>query len=619
MTNSTDQSNDALARLLAAAQRALQPPPRLTVSEWADQNRLLSSTESGEPGPWRTDRVPYLREIMDRLSVYDPTETVVLMKGAQIAGTEAGLCWLGYVIEHAPAPIMIVQPTVETAKRFSKQRVSNLTGSMPQVKDPRARDSGNTVLAKEFPGGILIMTGANSAVGLRSMPVRDLMLDEVDGYPPDVDNEGDPIALAKKRTATFARRKIFMPSTPTIKGESRIEAAYAESDQRRFFVPCPFCEHMQTLEWSGVRWPPGEPGQAAYYCESCGSAIEDWQKSAMLSRGEWRPQNPNADPQIKGYHLSSLYSPHGWRSWGAIAKAFVKAHKDPVRLKTWTNTELGETWDLEDGERISGDDLIERRESWGDTIPAQVGVLTAGVDVQDDRLEMEVTGWGRGEESWSVAYHVLWGDPSTRQVWQDLDELLLQPLTRADGHEMMIEAAAVDTGGHHTLSAYAFCRGKQRRRVWAIKGKAGSRSIWPRQPSRSNKGRVPLFIVGVDEAKEQVYARLKIADPGPGFCHFPLERDPGYFEQLTAETIETKYHKGHRKRTWVLPSGKRNEALDCRAYAIAALHGWYAAGKTIERALDGRQRRRHSKTTPAKPAPRRQPQGSWLRRRKHWI
>ncbi|ABK43833.1 phage terminase GpA [Magnetococcus marinus MC-1] len=570
--------------------QGLMPDPRLTVSEWADEHRMLSSVASGEPGPWRTDRTPYLQEVMDSLSPSSPIERVVAMFGSQLGKTECGLNWVGYVIHHAPGPMLMVQPTVEMAKRYSKQRVGPLIESSSEirerVKPARSRDSGNTVLSKEFPGGILLMTGANSAVGLSSAPIRYLFMDEVDRFPGDADGEGDPVALAIQRTANFSNRKVLLTSTPTIKGFSRIEAAYAESDQRQFWVPCPECGEFQVLTWAQVKWPRGERKLAFYLCPHCEAELADHQKGWMLENGVWRAAAAG-DGKTAGFHLSSLYSPHGWTSWGDIAVEHGLVHKDPPRLKVWINTKLGETWE-EDADRVDGEGLMERREAWGALLPADVAVLTAGVDVQDDRLEIEIVGWGRDEESWSIDYRVLWGDPSSPAVWEDLDNLLRYPRPHSRQlPDMTIRAAAIDTGGHHTLKSYAFCRSRQGRRIWAIKGRGGQGvPIWPRKPSTKNKGKVPLFIVGVDACKEAILSRLRIEEPGPGYLHFPMQRDGDYFKQLTAESVVTRYHKGRPIREWKKRDSDRNEALDCRVYAMAALQGLIAMGFRLNRDVE---------------------------------
>lgn len=562
--------------------------PKLSVDEWANRHRVLSSVAASEPGQWATARTPYLKEIMDVLSTSDRTERIVFQKGAQLGGTEAGLNWLGYIVHHAPGPMLMVQPTVETAKRVSKQRVDSLIEACPvlveRIKSPRARDSGNTVLMKEFPGGVLIMTGANSAVGLRSMPVRFLFLDEVDGYPGDAGGEGDPVALAVQRAATFLNRKVLMVSTPTVKGFSRIETAYLESDQRVFLVPCDHCGVLSQLFWRDIRWPDGRVESASWHCPHCQGEHPEHRKPALLAQGRWEATAPG-DGKTAGFHLSSLYSP--WLTWGEIAAEQLAAKSDPVRLKVWVNTKLAETWEERDGERMDETALMTRREQYGPAIPAEVAVLTCGVDVQDDRLEIELVGWGRDEESWSCDYKILWGDPSAPGLWADLE----QYLTATFEHETLaaglrIDAACLDTGGHHTQAAYAFCRGRERQRIWAIKGVAGKRPIWPKRPTKAAKGTVHLFGVGVDAAKEAIFARLKKPEPGAGYCHFPLERDTAYFEQLTAERLRTRYVKGFAQQFWWKPDGRRNEALDCRVYAYTALHGLFSMGLQLNRRAD---------------------------------
>lgn len=575
----------------AAFKRGLAPEPALTVSEWADKHRVLSSVASGEPGQWRTARTPYLKEIMDCLSPSSPVERVVFMKGAQLGGTEAGVCWIGYVVHHAPGPMMMVQPTVEMAKSYSKQRIDPLIESSPTlselIKPNRSRDSGNTIFVKEFTGGILRMVGANSASGLRSMPVRYLFMDEVDAYPGDVDGEGDPVALAIQRTVTFSNKKVLMVSTPTIKGFSRIEAAYQESDQRKYWVPCPSCDEMQVLEWSQVKWPEGRRDMAYYSCIHCGFSIQGHQKGWMLDRGQWRASATSSAGVVAGFHLSSLYSPLGWVSWADIAEEHGMVYKDPPRLKVWVNTKLGETWE-EQAEAIDSSGLMDRCEEFSSSLNQNIVILTAGIDVQDDRIEVEVVGWGRDEESWSIDYRIIHGDPSAPTVWNDLDAFLRRSYkhSRQCG-DLIVRAAAVDTGGHHTLRAYEFCRLRQNNRIWAIKGRGGAGvPIWPRRPTRSNKGHVPLFMVGVDTAKESIYARLHIRDAGPGCCHFPADRDEEWFKQLTAERVATRYHKGRPMREWIKRDSERNEALDCRVYAMASLYGMVSMGFQLNKEAD---------------------------------
>ena len=562
-------------------QQGLKPDPNFNVSQWADNHRILTSVSSAEPGPWRTDRTPYLKEIMDCLSPSNSCEKVVFMKGAQIGGTECGNNWMGFVIHHAPGPMLIVNPTVETAKRTSKMRIDPAIENCPalkeKVQDPRSRDSGNTMLMKEFPGGVLILTGANSAVGLRSMPIRYLFLDEVDGYPDDANAEGDPVNLAIQRTATFSNKKIFMISTPTIKNYSRIETAFLEGDQRYYFVPCPDCSELQILKWKNIKWPKGQPESAYYKCKKCGSKWEDHQKAEILKNGKWIAQNPNCDSKTISFHLSSLYSPHGWVSFGDIAKEFSEVHKDPPRLQVWTNTKLAETWEDMSGEAIDPTGLLKRRENFGKHLPKDVAIITAGVDVQDNRLELEIVGWGKDEESWSLDYQVIYGDPSTPDLWNDLDKILSHSFIHSrDLGNFAITAVAVDSGGHYTDHVINYCDERKYKRFWAIKGSSNGNGvpIWPVRASQSKRLKKPVYVIGVNDAKETLMQRLRIENSGAGYWHFPTHRDQEWFNQITSEVIKTKYVKGRPTRTWQpRKEGIATEGLDCRVYAFAALRG----------------------------------------------
>jgi len=571
----------------AAAAAGARPDPLLTISQWADRYRWLSQRASAEHGRWRTERTPYLREIMDCLSPMSPIERTVFMKGAQIGGTECGNNWMGYIIHQAPGPMMSVQPTVEMAKRNSKQRIDPLIEESEVlrklVRDPRSRDSGNTVLSKDFPGGVLVMTGANSAVGLRSMAARYLFLDEVDAYPGDVEGEGDPITLAMARTRTFARRKVFLVSTPKITGMSRIESAYEESDQRKYWVPCPTCREFQILKFAQLRWPKGDPQSAVYVCEHCGQEIRNHQKQSMLARGEWRA-GAKGDGRTAGFHISSLYSPVGWFSWGDAAKQFEQAQKNPALLQVFVNTVLGETWTLL-GEAPEWQKLYDRREDYKVGLVPRGGLfLTAGADVQKDRIEVEIAAWGRGKESWSVDYRVFEGDTSRAAVWEKLTGLLNESFTTESGLELPIMQLAVDSG-FATIEVYQWAR-RQGGRVLVIKGDSrtpsliGSASPVEVGPMGAKLKRgVRVWPVNSGMAKEELYRWLRQDRPTDedvakgipfpsGYCHFPRYSEE-YFKQITAEQLVTKIVKGYRRHEWQ-KMRERNEALDCRVYARAA-------------------------------------------------
>ena len=501
----------------------------------------------------------------------DPTiKQVVVMAGAQLGKSEALLNIIGYHIEYDPSPILMMQPTVEMAQSFSKDRItSGLLATTPslkgKVKDPRARDSGNTTLHKTFPAGALSMVGANSPAGLASRPIRIVLCDEVDRYPLSAGEEGDPIALASKRALTFWNRKIVLVSTPTEKGASRIEAAYEETDKRRFYVPCPHCDEKQTLEWRNVQWEADKPEEAAYYCEECGAAWTDAQRHKAVSLGEWRGSKEFKG--VAGFHISALYSP--WVSIFDAVDEFLKAKKDPMRLKTWVNTFLGETFE-EQGEGIDEYDLIARRTDWGDQLPDDVLLITCGVDVQDDRVAYELVGWTRSEASYSLEYREIYGDPSTAQLWMDLDEALSQTFTHPERGEMAIRSTCIDSGGHFTQAVYNYVKNRTGKRIFAIKGVGGEGKPIIGRPSKNNIGKINLFPVGTDTAKELVYARLKVTDEMDGYCHFPSDRSEEYFRMLTAEKKVVRYFKGRPRREWVKVR-TRNEALDCRVYATAAL------------------------------------------------
>lgn len=552
-----------------ALKETMKPPPKLSISEWADEYRQLSSESSAEAGRWSTSRAEYQRGMMDAVSDKS-IETVVLMTAAQIGKTELINNVVGFHISQDPAPMLVVQPTLEMAQTWSKDRLAPAIRDTPalsaKIKDPRSRDSGNTTLHKVFPGGHVTACGANSPSSLASRPCRVILCDEVDRYPLSAGTEGDPIALAKKRATTFWNKKIILVSTPTEKGASRIEAAYEESDQRRYYVPCADCGEEQELKWANVRWQDGDPKTAEYICEHCGTCWGDAKRFQAIRYGRWEA-TAEGDGKTAGFHISALYSP--WTALEDIVRDFLASKSDPMRLKAWVNTTLGETFE-EDGERIDEFSLFDRKEDFGETLPAGAVVLVAGVDVQDDRLACEIVAYGKGEESWSIYYEEIYGDPSGPQLWQDLDFILSQTFTHPEKGDMIIRSTCIDSGGHYTQQVYNYVKLRAGRRIFAIKGIGGEGKPIIGRPSKNNIGKINLFPVGTDTAKELLFARLKIDEPGPGYCHFPLDREEEYFRMLTAEKKVLRYFKGRPKREWV-KTRQRNEALDCRVYAMAAL------------------------------------------------
>jgi phage terminase large subunit GpA-like protein len=579
--------------------------PRLTVAEWADQYRVLSAVSSPEPGRWRTSRTPYLREPMEKLSPRDPCERVVIQAGAQVGKTECGNNWIGYTIHYSPVPMLMVLPTLDTAKKQSKQRIAPMIASSPElsarVRDARTRDSGNTVMMKEFESGMLIMAGSNSAAGLRMLPIARIFFDEVDEYEGDVGGQGDPVALAEKRMSNFVRKKSLMTSTPTNRGLSRIEREFLRSDQRRYFVPCPHCGHMDWIQWMpggyhgnegehhSIHFADREPTTAAMRCAGCKKLVSETNKTAMLAAGEWRPTAPGDGGRTVGFHLSSLYSPLGWKSWSQCVADFLESKSDPFKLKTWVNTVLGETWE-ERGTSIEPHVLRARCETYAAQVPNGVGVLVASVDVQGDRLEVLTKGFGAGERSWIVDFRQIFGDPSSGKTWALLNEYFATPFKHESGRDVHVDRVVIDSGGAHTQRVYEHCVARQGLEplTLAIKGASYSGKPLVDRPSMNNRYKLPLFLLCVDTGKEVVLSRLQIADAdSPGYMHFPIADwlDDEYFEQLTAEKAVRKYVKGRGAvREWV-KIRDRNEALDLEVYALGAL---YIMGPQFIRALPDR-------------------------------
>ena len=555
--------------VLKNTHQTFKPPPDLKLSEWSDRYRKLSPESSAEAGQWNTSRAEYQREIMDTFN--DPNiERIVVMTSSQVGKTEIILNAIGYYIDQDASPILIVQPTLQMGQAFSKDRLSamirdseKLRGS---VKDARSRDANNTTMHKKFAGGHLTIVGSNSASGLASRPIRILLMDEVDRYELSAGSEGSPIALAVARTKTFWNRKIFMCSTPTIKGLSAIESAFEESDKRYYYVPCPECEHKQVLKWKNVVWEEDKPETAAYACEECGSVIEESKKQWMLKHGEWRATNKSNN--TAGFHISELYSV--WSTWSQMATNFLEAKKNPETLKTFINTALGESWE-EQGDAVEYDTLLQRRLSYDKTnVPEDVLVITAGVDTQKDRLECQLVGWGKNYEAWVLDYKIFWGDPNAFNVWQDLDVYLKKRYKTETNRIIPISCACLDSGGHHTNMVYQFTKPRQARRIFAIKGLSQAGKPIANRPTFVGKNKAVLYGVGTDTAKEAIFARLS-TDPEATTLHFPNDVDEEYFKQLTAEKRVTKWIRGKKSLVWkqIRP---RNEALDTLVYNFAAIY-----------------------------------------------
>jgi phage terminase large subunit GpA-like protein len=507
------------------------------------------------------------------------------MKAAQIGATEAALNFCGHVIENAPGVLLYVSPTDAASQRNVRLRVDPLIDTTPElaalVTRRRSRTAGNNNALKTFPGGQLSFVGANSAVGLRSTPARYIVADEVDAFPADADGEGDPISLAIQRTVTFAgRRKIFLLSTPTLEGVSRIAKAFDEGDQRQYYVPCPHCGTLQVLKWTQVRWPGEDRAKAFYLCSHCGAGISERHKQNMVAQGAWMA-TAEGDGKTASFHISALYSP--FVSWSEIALEHEACGNDPTRLQTWTNCSLGETWEDKQATYVTPAQLLTRASGWGEILPDEVVRITGSADVQMDRLEIELVGWGKGEQSWSLDYISLPGNPAEPEIWTRLDNIRKQRFPHRKLGTLSISAFCVDSG-NWSKAVYAYTGKRFHERVFAVKGSSDpTAQIWPRRPSRPKDGRESaLFIVGSTAAKEIVVSRLGIAQPGPGFCNFPV-RDLDYFEQLLAEKPINRTIGGVRKRVWHKPANAANEALDCRIYNLCALHALRSYGVDLDR------------------------------------
>lgn len=613
----------------------LKPPPRLSLSEWADRHYYLSAESSAEAGRWQT--LPYQRGVMDAIT--DPAVVrVTWKKSARVGATKIMNATIGYYMEHDPCPIMVVQPTVEDAQGYSKEEIAPmlrdcevLAGLATSAVSKVARE---TVLHKVFPGGSLSMVGANSARGFRRVSRRVVIFDEVDGYPPSAGTEGDQIALGIRRTEYYWNRKIIAASTPSIAGISRIEEMFESGDRRRYYVPCPQCGHMDVLTFREeaerghfMRWPEGKPEEAYFVCRAGGCVIEDKDKHAMIAAGEWRAEGDFAGHA--SFHIWAAYSLSPNATWGQIAAEFVEAkRRGRAALQTFVNTVLGETWQ-DRGDAPDWERLFLRREPYPiGTVPAGVRFLTAGVDVQKDRFVFEVVGWSTSKESWSIDASEIHGDTGDDATWAKLDELLGRSFIGSEDQTFSIAMMAVDSG-YNTQQVYNWARRHPMSRVVACKGMVTTRTLigTPSPVDVTVRGRrltrgYKVWPVGSGIAKSELYGWLRLPMPtgdGPapmGFCHFP-EHDEEYFRQLTGEHLVTIQKRGgFTALEWQILPGRQNHMLDARvlARAAAAVLGLDRVGAAPPKAPRPAPKVETEPARPLDPAPKaRRPRvGGWL-------
>lgn len=571
----------SISELEKSAYLAFKPPKKLSLSEWADEYAYLSAESSAEGGRWHT--LPYQKAMMDAIT--DPKiEQVTVMKSARVGYSKILNHIIAYHIHQDPCGIMVVQPTIEDAAGYSKEEIAPMIRDTKVltnlVSDAKTRDSNNTILQKQFPGGVLSLVGANSARGFRRVSRRIVLFDETDGYPASAGTEGDQIKLGIARTQYFWNRKIVAGSTPTIKDFSRIERLFEQSDQRRYYVPCPHCGHMQYLRWPNMRWQDDDPLTASYACEECGALIPHSKKRWMVERGEWRATQPG-NGRHAGFHIWAAYSYSPNAEWSNLVEEFLLSKNDPEQLKTWINTTLGECWEDEYASKVGADGLMERAavEKYEKGVPPkEVLMLSLGCDVQDDRLSMSVWGLGRNEEMYLIDRKVIYGSPARADLWKQMDEVLMDKYKNEDGVELKIESAAIDTGGHFTQEVYQYVRERSHLGLIGIKGMGQKGKPPIGKPTKvdinfsgkSLRKGVQLFPVGVDTIKTTLHNRLKDAELGDGYIHFYPTITTDYFQELTAERQVLRYKHGYQERIWVKKSNARNEALDEMVYAYAA-------------------------------------------------
>ncbi|MGL4566928.1 MAG: phage terminase large subunit family protein [Fusobacteriaceae bacterium] len=546
-----------------------RPPKNLSIGEWADRYRVVSKESAAESGKWDTGKTPYMHGIYEAIC-HPEIDEITIMSSAQVGKSEMIMNIFGRYAHLDPCPMMIVQPTVDEAKFFSKMRVAPMirdTKVLRELISQKENVGGDSVQLKSFPGGTLMFVGANSPSGLASKPIKITLLDEVDRFPESAGQEGDPVQLAEKRTTTFYDKKKIRVSTPTIEGVSKIKKLFLNSTQEEWCLPCPECGEFQPLQWSRTHWT-AKDSEVFMNCEHCGVLNDEntWKRKGQKD-GKWIPSFPEKNNH-RGFHMNALASP--WVSWNSLRDEFIDSKGSQEKLKVFVNTVLGETWVVDLEEILDYDALFESKEEYGAELHDNILLLTAGVDVQDNRIEIEIVGWGKNYESYGVVYREFVGNPAEEQVWKELDNFLKREFKYSDGSVLGVACTCIDTGGHHTAMSYRFIKPIQNlRRIYGIKGQGGEGVAILNGFRKTKNKEIDLLSIGVNTLKDLTYGRLKIME-GAGKCHFPKDPTMGYgtnyFQGLTAET---KRLKGN-KIQWV-KIRERNEPLDLRNYATAAV------------------------------------------------
>jgi phage terminase large subunit GpA-like protein len=574
------------ADVLRSARSMLRPPPRQRLSTWIETHLILPEGVSALPGPARL--WPYQREIADAIG--DATiERVTLVKPVRVGFTTLLTGAVASFVANDPAPIIVLQPTEDDARDYIVSDLEPIFGASPtvqgQLEDDTAVGERNTLASRRFPGGSLKVLAAKAPRNLRRHTTRVLLIDEADAMQPGA--EGSPLLLAERRTLSFPDRKIVLGSTPLLEDTSNVLRSYAQSDQRIYEVPCPSCEAYLELLWAHIEWEADAPETAAFRCPTCRTLVPEAQKPHMVAAGRWRATCPEVRGHA-GFRLNALVSLLANATWGKLAVEFLRARNDSDELQTFVNTILAQGW-REEGDEVDDQALAARAEPFSlDAVPEDVLLLTAGVDVQGDRLEVTICGWSR-TDCWVLGHEVLWGPPADRAgaVWHDLDELLGLTWPHPHGGRLRLEAVVVDSGDS-TDEVYAFCTPRFRRKVWAGKGVAGSRPAIAASSTRVGRAKGRLMLIGVDTLKARLFDRIARNER----LRFSASLSAAWFEQLASERRVVRYRRGQPVRSFERIKGRAAEALDCTIYALAARDGlgnaidWEARARVLRVAVD---------------------------------